>query len=131
MALTDLIKTARKVLRASALGLAVQGCGSEGSTGNRVNEGDRCPRLCSRVWNDCAGLPAASYSLGTSYNDCIQGCPAFIEGVRNGPFNEMDVATIDCVIYTPDCQQLEEDVCEMDEGDLFRKYSPYSSAAGQ
>ncbi len=132
------MNTLKSIVVGLALGYGALACGPDsvnnyygaGKSGSGTNSSDSdfCGDLCARVWLDCDGLPTANYRLGSSYADCIDGCPGFLGGVNNSPnANKMNTA-LQCMVYGDNqhvdvsCSNLAKDTCGMDEGNLFSKY---------
>ena len=146
MSLTDLLKSFTRV---SALGLALYACG--GSDDDQPGCQDdydcreslvcidsvcqdflggqdsdiRCEPICERYWLDCNGLPQAEYWFSTSYNNCLQGCPDFLEGVNLTDYAKSMNKALDCFIKTEDCALLEKNGCGMEECDTILAYTLY------
>ena len=98
------------------------GCGGE----EEETSASTCENLCDKAWNDCSGLRGANYWFGTSYNNCIQRCPTFLNKLeRDTRYGEREKQSVDCVINSKDCEELKRDHCGMDEGDLFLKAELY------
>ena len=81
----------RYMLVGIALGAGVAACGPDtvnnyygAGGGNKIENPSStynglCGDLCDKVWLECASLPGANFNLGTSYADCVERCPAYVQ----------------------------------------------------
>ncbi|MBT4805185.1 hypothetical protein HON71_03360 [Candidatus Woesearchaeota archaeon] len=126
----------------TALFLAVGGVGACGDTIINNNYGSEdveenggesdCDKLCDTYWIKCGGLNV-EYSLGESYNDCLEQCSSFSEkksSFKNIIFeyeglNVPALELFNCISNIDDCNDLSSNICGANDTDFFQVAEAY------